>query len=54
VGRSVPADLAAELGFSPGQRNEAIREAHRHHPQGFSAYSRDVPRPVVEQELDED
>jgi hypothetical protein len=52
VGRSVPADLAAGLGFSPGQRNEAIREAH--HPQRFSAYSRDVPKPVVEQELDED
>jgi hypothetical protein len=57
VGRSVPADLSAEVGFSPGQRNEAIREAHRNHPQRFSAYSRDVPKPVVEEteeELDGD
>lgn len=57
VARSVPADLAAELGFSPGQRYEAIREGHRHHPQRFSAYSRDVPKPVVEEteeELDGD
>jgi Protein of unknown function (DUF2795) len=50
VRRSVPADLAAELGFTPGQRYKAIREAHRHHPQRFSAYSRDVPKPVVEAE----
>ena len=54
VARSVPTDLVAELGISPGQRFEQIREAHRHHPQHFSAYARDVPKPVVEQELDED
>jgi hypothetical protein len=54
VARSVPADLVAELGISPGQRFEQIREAHRHRPQHFSAYARDVPKPVVEQELDED
>jgi len=57
VARSVPTDLAAELGFGPGQRYEAMREGHRHHPQRFSAYSRDVPKPVVEEteeELDGD
>lgn len=53
----MPTDLAAELGFGPGQRYEAMREGHRHHPQRFSAYSRDVPKPVVEEteeELDGD
>ena len=54
VARSVPADLAAELGISPGQRFAQIREAHRRGPQHLSAYMRDVPKPVVEEERGED
>jgi hypothetical protein len=54
VGRSVPADLVAELGISPGQRFAQLREAHRHGPQPLSASMRDVPKPVVEEETEED
>jgi len=53
VARSVPKDPAEELRPSPAQRAAQARERRHHGGQHLSQYLREVPKPAVEDELDE-
>jgi hypothetical protein len=53
VARSVPKDPAEELQPSPAQQAAQARERRRHGGQHLSQYLREVPKPAVEDELDE-
>jgi hypothetical protein len=53
VARSVPKDPTGELHPSPAQRAAQARERRRHGGQHLSQYLRDVPKPAVEDEIDE-
>jgi hypothetical protein len=53
VARSVPKDPAEELQPSPVQRAAQARERRHHGGQHLSQYLREVPKPAVEDELDE-
>ena len=53
VARSVPNDPAEELQPSPAQRAAQARERRHHGGQHLSQYLREVPKPAVEDELDE-
>jgi hypothetical protein len=53
VARSVPQDPAEELQLSPAQRAAQARERRHHGGQHLSQYLREVPKPAVEDELDE-
>lgn len=53
VARSVPTDPAEELQPSPAQRAAQARERRHHGGQHLSQYLREVPKPAVEDELDE-
>ena len=53
VARSVPEDPAEELRPSPAQRAAQARERRHHGGQHLSQYMREVPKPAVEDELDE-
>jgi hypothetical protein len=53
VARSVPVDPAGDLRPSPAQRAEQARERRHHGGQRLSQYEREVPKPVVEDELGE-
>ena len=50
VARSVRADSDADTGYSAAQRAEQARQGGR---PGQSQYMRDVPKPPIEEELDE-
>jgi hypothetical protein len=52
VARSVPVDIAEELGLSPAQVAEQAREQHRYGPQHLSQYMREAPKPPVAEELE--
>jgi hypothetical protein len=53
VARSVPKDPAEELRPSPAPRAAQARERRHHGGQHLSQYLREVPKPAVEDELDE-
>ena len=53
VACSVPKDPAEELRPSPAQRAAQARERRHHGGQHLSQYMREVPKPAVEDELDE-
>ena len=53
VARSVPKDPAEELQPSPAQRAAQARERRHHGGQHLSQYLREVAKPAVEDELDE-
>ena len=53
VARSVPKDPAEELHPSPAQRTAQARERRHHGGQHLSQYLREVPKPAVEDDLDE-
>ena len=53
VARSVPKDPAGELHPSPAQRAAQARERRHRGGQHLSQYQREVPKPAVEDELDQ-
>jgi len=53
VARSVPKDPAEELQPSTAQRAAQARESRHHGGQHLPQYLREVPKPAVEDELDE-
>lgn len=54
VARSVPADPDLELGISPGQRFQQARVVRHHGPRGLSERMKEVPKPAVEEALEEE
>ena len=53
AGKDEPKDPAEELQPSPAQRAAQARERRHHGGQHLSQYLREVPKPAVEDELDE-
>ena len=53
VARSVPTDPAADLHPTAAQRAEQARERRRRGPHPVSEYQREVPKPPIEDELDQ-
>ena len=48
VARPVPANLASNLGLSPGHQAQQARQVRRHGPRRVSQYQRDAPKQALD------